>query len=56
MPYMLEYVGKNKYYVITQHTGRRHSLEPLPKAKAEAQIRALYARTANEPGIFMNPK
>ena len=56
MPYVLEYVGKNKYYVVTQNTGRRHSLEPLTKAKAEAQMRALYARTANEPGIFMNPK
>ena len=55
MPYVLEYVGKNKYYVVTHETGRKHSLEPLPKAKAEAQMRALYARTANKPGDFMKP-
>jgi len=56
MPYALLYVAKNKYYVITTHTGRKHSLEPLPKARAEAQMRALYARTANKPGDFMNPQ
>ena len=52
----MEYVGKNRFYVVTQHTGKKHSLEPLTKLKAEAQMRALYARVANEPGKFMNPK
>ena len=56
MPFALLYVARNKYYVITHATGRKHSLEPLSKAKAEAQMRALYARTANKPGDFMNPK
>jgi hypothetical protein len=33
----------NGYFVITKETGRKHSKKPLPKARAEAQMRALYA-------------
>jgi hypothetical protein len=42
MPFHLEAAGKNRFYVVNTKTGMRHSLKPLPKARAEAQMRALY--------------
>jgi hypothetical protein len=42
MPYHLEPAGKNCYYVVSSETGMKHSLKPLPKERAEAQMRALY--------------
>ena len=42
MPYELEKV-KRGYYVATEGTGKRHSKKPLPKMRAAAQMRALYA-------------
>ena len=43
MPYRLEQSGKtNLYYVVSEKTGRRHSTYPLPKMRAERQMRALY--------------
>jgi len=42
MPYEMKEVPQG-YYVETKATGRRHSKKPLPKARAEAQMRALYA-------------
>jgi hypothetical protein len=41
MPFKLEQVGKDKYYVITKDSGRRHSLNPLPYDKARAQLYVL---------------
>jgi hypothetical protein len=42
MPYALEKSGRG-YYVITKETLRKHSNRPLPKKRAMAQMRALYA-------------
>ncbi len=42
MPYKLEPAGNNLYYVVTPD-GRRMSHKPMPKERAEAQMRALYA-------------
>jgi hypothetical protein len=45
MPYKLRKApGRNLYWVVSKETGRKHSLEPLPKSHAEAQMKALYAR------------
>jgi len=41
MPWKLDKVGPNQYYVVTISTGRKHSLKPISKAKAEAQLRIL---------------
>ena len=41
MPWHLEKVGNNKYYVVTTKTGYRHSYEPLSYEKARAQLFAL---------------
>jgi hypothetical protein len=41
MPYQLS-KSKGGYYVITEGTGKKHSLKPLSKATAEAQMKALY--------------
>lgn len=44
MPYKLvKSRGKNAYFVVTAASGRKHSLSPLPRRRAEAQMRALYA-------------
>ena len=40
MPWHLEKSGTG-YFVVTTSTGRKHSKAPLPKARAEAQMRAL---------------
>ena len=42
MPWTLEKSGAG-YYVVTKGTGRKHSKKPLPKERALAQMRALYA-------------
>jgi hypothetical protein len=42
MPWKLEKSGAG-YFVVTKDTGRRHSKMPLPKQRALAQMRALYA-------------
>lgn len=34
---------KGGYQVVTKATGRTHSHKPMSKAKAKAQLRALYA-------------
>lgn len=35
--------GKEKYFVVSRRSGRKFSKKPLPKRRAEAQRRALYA-------------
>ena len=42
MPYKLQKV-KGGYKVVSKNTGRTHSRKPMTKAKATAQLRALYA-------------
>ena len=42
MPWTLQKSGKG-YFVVTKGTGRKHSKLPLPKERALAQMRALYA-------------
>jgi hypothetical protein len=48
MPYALRKVrGKELYFVINKDTGKRYSTEPMPKARAERQLKALYVATKN---------
>jgi hypothetical protein len=43
MPYKLRKArGQNLYWVISEETGKKHSLEPLPLDVAEKQLKALY--------------
>jgi hypothetical protein len=41
MPFKLK-ASKGGYYVVTEGSGKKHSLKPLPKTTAEAQMKALY--------------
>jgi hypothetical protein len=44
MPYKLrKSPGRNLYWVVNKDTGRKHSKKPLPRSRAQAQMRALYA-------------
>jgi len=44
MPWKLRKAPKKElYWVVNKETGHKHSKEPLPKATAEAQMKALYA-------------
>lgn len=44
MPYRLRKAPKRElYWVVNTETGQKHSKDPLPKERAEAQMRALYA-------------
>ncbi len=42
MPYHLVKAAPNGFFVETKGTGRKHSKLPLPKERAERQMRALY--------------
>jgi hypothetical protein len=42
MPYHLQPAGGNTFYVVSDN-GKRRSKRPLPKKRAQAQLRALYA-------------
>lgn len=42
MPWKIKKSGKG-YVVVTKATGREHSKKPMSRAKADKQIRALYA-------------
>jgi hypothetical protein len=46
VPWRLQKLG-NGYVVATKATGRTHSKHPMSKAKAQAQMRALYASEKN---------
>jgi hypothetical protein len=58
MPWKLRKAPKKDlYWVINKETGKKHSKEPLPKERAEAQMRALYANVPDaEKGGFSFPK
>lgn len=43
MPYKLRKSPKNGYWVVNKETGKKYSKSPLPLARAQAQMRALYA-------------
>ena len=44
MPYTLRKApGVERYWVVNTASGKKHSIDPLPKQRAEAQMRALYA-------------
>lgn len=44
MPYSLRKApGQEAFWVVNTESGKRHSIDPLPKSRAEAQMRALYA-------------
>jgi hypothetical protein len=44
MPYKLVKArGKDLYTVVSKPSGKKHSATPIPKDKAEAQMRLLYA-------------
>lgn len=52
MPYKLRKAPRRElYWVITKATGKKHSIEPLPLKRAEAQMRSLYARESGYPPI-----
>jgi len=49
MPYKLRKVPKKDlYWVVSTETGQKHSKEGLPRERAEAQMRALYANMGAE--------
>lgn len=41
MPYKLQKSGSG-YYVVNKETGKKYSKQPLPKSRAESQMRLLY--------------
>ena len=44
MPYKLRKApNRDLYWVVSKDSGMKHSEEPLPRARAEAQMKALYA-------------
>ena len=47
MPWNLQKSGSG-YYVITTATGKKHSKHPLPRERAERQLKALGIHLANE--------
>jgi hypothetical protein len=54
MPWKLRKAPKKDlYWVINKETGKKYSKDPLPKGRAEAQMRALYANVPVEGrGVF----
>ena len=53
MPYSLRKAPRKELYWVVGENGKKHSILPLPKARAEAQRRALYAA---ENGYVLNSK
>jgi len=50
MPYKLRKAPKRDLYWVVGEDGKKHSKEPLPRARAEAQMRALYSAMRKEGG------
>jgi hypothetical protein len=48
MPYRLRKAPKRNLYWVVGEDGKKHSKEPIPKEKAEAQMRILYAAMKKE--------
>lgn len=56
MPYKLRKAPKrDAYWVVNKETGKKHSKDPLPKDRAEAQMRALYAAEDETKGGMYSP-
>ena len=53
MPYLIEQVGRNKYYVINATTGRRFGTSPVSKSQAIEKYEAL---TIHGEGLFDSVK
>jgi hypothetical protein len=54
MPYGIrKSPGRNLYWVYNKNTGKKYSKSPIPRARAEAQRRAIYA---SENGYSLNTK
>jgi hypothetical protein len=46
MPYAIQKAkGTNKYFVINRNTGHKFSNSPIPRERAERQLKAIYANT-----------
>lgn len=41
--------NREMYWVVNKQTGKKYSQDPIPKARAQAQLRALYAREGGYP-------
>ena len=48
MPYKLRKAPKRDLYWVVAEDGTHKSKEPLPKSRAQAQMRALYAAMSKE--------
>jgi hypothetical protein len=54
MPYKLRKAPKKDlYWVVNKESGEKYSKDPLPKERAKAQMRALYANEGKEGGGFL---
>lgn len=52
MPYFLrKSPRRNLYWVVSRDTGAKHSKDPMPLKKAQAQMRALYVAMGKEQGL-----
>lgn len=48
MPYKLRKAPNRDLYWVVGEDGTKHSKDPIPKERAEAQMRALYAAMRKE--------
>jgi len=52
MPYFLRKAPRRElYWVVSRETGAKHSKDPMPRKKAEAQMKALYMAMGKEQGL-----
>ena len=56
MPYKLRKAPKRDLYWVVSEDGSKHSKDPMPRVRAEAQIRALYANVKDLKGSAIPPK
>ena len=52
MPYKLRKAPNRDLYWVVGEDGKKHSKEPIPKERAEAQMRALYSAMSKEGGTY----
>lgn len=52
MPYKLRKAPNRDLYWVVGEDGKKHSKEPIPKERAEAQMRALYSAMSKEGGAI----
>jgi hypothetical protein len=50
MPYKLRKAPKKNLYWVCDDDGKHYSKEPIPKERAESQMRALYSAMRKEKG------